>query len=56
MDVHCFQMGGMSYIERGIVEPFGGVTLGAAWMKAYARLDNSGNTGSVTRFAIIIII
>ena len=54
MDVHYLQVGGMRYITRGKIEPFGGLTLGATWFKGYENEDRSGNTDSVTRFAITL--
>jgi len=54
MDVHYLQVGGIRYLERGNIEPFGGVTLGATWFEAWENTDKSGGNDTVTRFAITL--
>jgi len=54
MDVEYFQVGAIKYIQKGNIEPFGGLTLGAAWFTAYANEDRTGNSDSETRFAMTL--
>ncbi len=34
-DVHYFQLGGLKYVDKGNIQPFGAFTLGATWFHSY---------------------
>lgn len=52
VDIHYFQVGGLKYIQRGNIEPFGVFTLGAVWFDGYEENITMDNLVDVTRFAI----
>jgi len=54
MDIHYLQIGGIKYLERGNIEPFGAFTIGAAWFEGYENVDKTGGTDTVERFAITL--